>query len=98
MAGCFASMLAAGFVADVERTERAIARFGDTPDDAFQCVLTGGNAPIDLRLGLPVVLKSGENGLCFMDIESDTRVSAVCLSSLAYVLDDVCWIGSVSAG
>ncbi|OYU74083.1 MAG: hypothetical protein CFE32_18940 [Alphaproteobacteria bacterium PA3] len=63
----------AGFVADVQILEASVLLLGNAPDGALQGVLGGGDAAVVARHCVAVALKDGNDGLFFMDVESEVE-------------------------
>ena len=63
----------AGFIADVKVGELAVLLLGDAPNGTFQGVLGGGNAAVVAGLRVTVALEDGDDGLFFMNVESEVE-------------------------
>ena len=57
----------------MEVPELEIPALGDAPHDPFQGVLGGGDGSVVLGFGLAVGFQGGDDGFCFMDVESDVE-------------------------
>jgi hypothetical protein len=63
----------AGLVADVEVGKLATLGLGNPAHGPLQGVLGGGDAAVLARLRVAVGLEDGDDGLFFMDVESDVE-------------------------
>lgn len=63
----------AGFIADVEIGELEVMTFGNAANGSFESVLGSGNGAVMLGEGLAVGFEGGDDGFCFMDVESEVE-------------------------
>ncbi len=63
----------ARFVADVEIAELPVLVLGDAPHGPLQGVLGSGDGPVVTGFGFPICFEDGDDGFCFMDVESDVE-------------------------
>lgn len=63
----------AGLVADVEIAKFPVLVLGDAAHGALQGVLGGGDSPVVSRFGVAIRFQDGDDGFCFMDVESEVE-------------------------